>query len=49
MTWGIGLTLVKGVVEAHGGQVTVTSDLESGTVFMVTLPNDARNLKTDNH
>lgn len=36
--WGIGLTLVKGVAEAHGGSVTVKSEVRSGTVFIVTLP-----------
>lgn len=36
--WGIGLTLVQGVAEAHGGKVTVTSDAEAGTVFTVSLP-----------
>lgn len=36
--WGIGLTLVKGVAEAHGGNVTVSSDTKNGTVFKVTLP-----------
>jgi signal transduction histidine kinase len=40
--WGIGLTLVRGVAEAHGGIVTVFSDRENGTVFSVTLPRDAR-------
>ncbi len=36
--WGIGLTLVRGVAEAHGGQVTVRSDSRNGTIFTVTLP-----------
>ena len=36
--WGIGLTLVRGVAEAHGGCVTVKSDKANGTVFTVTLP-----------
>jgi signal transduction histidine kinase len=36
--WGIGLTLVRGVAEAHGGKVTVSSDAIKGTVFTVTLP-----------
>jgi signal transduction histidine kinase len=35
--WGIGLVLVRGVAEAHGGKATVKSDA-SGTVFTVTLP-----------
>lgn len=36
--WGIGLSLVRGVAEAHGGSVRVKSNAESGTVFTVTLP-----------
>lgn len=36
--WGIGLTLVRGVAEAHGGNVTVKSEPQIGTVFTVTLP-----------
>lgn len=40
--WGLGLTLVKAVAEAHGGTVRVESALETGTTFIVTLPNDAR-------
>ncbi len=36
--WGIGLTLVRGVAEAHGGEVTVSSDAKNGTVFSVILP-----------
>ena len=36
--WGLGLTLVRGVTEAHGGNVTVESEIEIGTNFIVTLP-----------
>ncbi|WNG60629.1 PAS domain-containing protein [Archangium gephyra] len=36
--WGLGLTLVKGIAEAHGGTVSVRSSEEQGTVFTVTLP-----------
>jgi signal transduction histidine kinase len=42
--WGIGLSLVRGVAEAHGGTVKVASDAERGTVFTVTLPIDSRTL-----
>lgn len=39
--WGIGLSIVKGVTEAHGGKVLIDSDNE-GTTFKITLPVDAR-------
>lgn len=39
--WGIGLSIVKGVTEAHGGKVVIDSDAE-GTTFKITLPVDAR-------
>lgn len=35
---GIGLAIVKGLVEAHGGEITVNSKLGQGTVFTFTLP-----------
>ncbi|MFL5812277.1 MAG: ATP-binding protein, partial [Bdellovibrionia bacterium] len=40
--WGLGLTLVRGVAEAHRGRVDVQSDKKRGTTFRVTLPRDAR-------
>jgi signal transduction histidine kinase len=36
--WGVGLTLVRGIVEAHGGKISVMSNLENGTTFSVVLP-----------
>jgi signal transduction histidine kinase len=35
---GLGLSLVKAVVEAHGGQVTVRSEVNAGSEFAVRLP-----------
>jgi len=35
---GLGLSLVKAVVEAHGGQVTVSSEINQGSEFTVRLP-----------
>jgi signal transduction histidine kinase len=41
--WGIGLTLVKALVDAHGGSIAVESNVQHGTTFKVTLPVDSRN------
>jgi signal transduction histidine kinase len=35
---GLGLSLVKAIVEAHGGAVAVTSEVGQGTTFTVALP-----------
>ncbi|WP_244238552.1 GAF domain-containing sensor histidine kinase [Corallococcus terminator] len=40
--WGLGLPLVRGFAEAHGGRASVTSSAEEGTCFTITLPLDAR-------
>jgi signal transduction histidine kinase len=35
---GLGLWISRGLVEAHGGRLTATSDLGQGSVFRFTLP-----------
>ena len=35
---GLGLSMVKWIVEAHGGQVEVSSVVGKGTTFTVKLP-----------
>jgi signal transduction histidine kinase len=40
--WGLGLTLVKGAVEAHGGSIRIDSAPGQGTTFIIELPMDAR-------
>lgn len=39
--WGIGLTLVRGVVEAHGGVVKLESSISKGTQFIISIPLDS--------
>jgi PAS domain S-box-containing protein len=40
--WGLGLTLVRGIAEAHRAHVTVQSYPKEGTTFTVDLPVDSR-------
>lgn len=40
--WGIGLAVCRGIVGAHGGKLSVTSDALSGTIFTMQLPQDSR-------
>jgi signal transduction histidine kinase len=40
--WGLGLALVRGLTEAHGGRAEVESDPQGGTRFRIHLPRDAR-------
>ena len=35
---GLGLTIVRRLVEAHGGSVTARSDVGQGATFVVTIP-----------
>jgi signal transduction histidine kinase len=37
---GLGLFIVAQIVEAHGGRIDVSSDLETGTRFLVLIPLD---------
>lgn len=39
--WGIGLTIVKGITEAHCGEISIKSNERDGTIFTVILPKDA--------
>ncbi|NOK38880.1 GAF domain-containing protein [Corallococcus exercitus] len=45
--WGLGLTLVWGCAQAHGGRVELTSDADTGTTFSLVLPWDARPFQVD--
>ena len=35
---GMGLAIAKGIVEAHGGRISVTGRPEGGTIFSMRLP-----------
>lgn len=41
---GLGLALVKGLVELHGGSVEIESDTDIGTAITAHFPNDAQKL-----
>ena len=40
---GLGLSLARAIARAHGGDITVTSTVNRGTVFSVTLPKSPEN------
>ena len=37
--YGLGLSLCKNIIEAHGGTITVLSKLGEGTIFKFNIPN----------
>ena len=36
---GLGLSVAMKAVEAHGGTISIESDIQAGTTFVVSIPN----------
>jgi signal transduction histidine kinase len=45
---GIGLTITRSIIEAHGGQVSAKANLPRGAVFEFTLPVNAAGVQPSN-
>lgn len=45
--WGLGLSIVRGLVELHGGQMSIESTVGEGTVVAVSIPNVRRSKGRD--
>ena len=37
---GVGLTISKSIVNAHGGEIKVFSEVNKGSEFIIILPNE---------
>jgi signal transduction histidine kinase len=39
--YGLGLSLCKTIIEAHGGTISVKSSMGQGAIFLLLLPNSS--------
>ncbi|MBN8639135.1 MAG: HAMP domain-containing histidine kinase [Anaerolineae bacterium] len=46
---GLGLSIARWIVDAHGGKITVTSEVGVGTTFTVTLPHIEEHVASPEH
>ena len=44
---GLGLSIVKGIIDAHNGKIEVESELNKGTKFIVKIPHKTKTNKKD--
>jgi two-component system sensor histidine kinase KdpD len=41
---GLGLSVAKKAIEAHGGKISIESDVQAGTAFVIAIPTTAEEL-----
>jgi len=45
---GLGLSIAKGFVEAHNGNITVQNGAQNGAIFTITIPTEKPNIDFNN-